>query len=372
MKRILSLLAGFILISLTTSGNIKWENTWRIYHPNKGAYLSGYRTWGDTLINEYSYYHSYFDSIKIRFDGNKAYRYLCDTQEEILTIDMDLQVNDIFTMPDGTEMIVTAVSDTIFYPCYFIEPSKKDTVRKCLYLQSKNDPQHTDIWVEGIGSLNYGIIPIGNGKSQRALYCYAYLFPFTEENIQNTRIEVGENLGHSSYKPYITEYNISLQNGVLHIDGILTHDGFGYKYVFAKEKNDTIQLIVDDTPPLGDGYVKQKFSVQLPGFEKENYTYQIYVIPDSKSYEGTITASVTNINKEEKTLTLHRDGRALMAVFPTASAGEAITLYDATGRAVATQAVRQGATTATIDIAALPAGVYIARLNSGATAKVVL
>ena len=71
------------------------------------------------------------------------------------------------------------------------------------------------------------------------------------------------------------------------------------------------------------------------------------------------------------TLTLHRDGGALMAVFPTTSVGEAITLYDATGRAVATQAVRQGATTATIDITALPAGVYIARLNSGATAKVV-
>ena len=71
-------------------------------------------------------------------------------------------------------------------------------------------------------------------------------------------------------------------------------------------------------------------------------------------------------------LTLHREGDALMAVFPTASAGETITLYDATGRAVATQAIRTGATTATIDITALPTGVYIARLNSGATAKVVL
>ena len=61
-----------------------------------------------------------------------------------------------------------------------------------------------------------------------------------------------------------------------------------------------------------------------------------------------------------------------MAVFPSASAGESITLYDATGRVVATQPIRTGATTATIDITALPAGVYIARLNSGATAKVVL
>ncbi|MBR5843873.1 MAG: T9SS type A sorting domain-containing protein [Bacteroidaceae bacterium] len=80
----------------------------------------------------------------------------------------------------------------------------------------------------------------------------------------------------------------------------------------------------------------------------------------------------TNKKIDFATLTLHRNGDALMAVFPTAQAGEAITLYDATGRAVATQTVRQGATTATIDVATLPAGVYIARLNSGATAKVVL
>ena len=71
-------------------------------------------------------------------------------------------------------------------------------------------------------------------------------------------------------------------------------------------------------------------------------------------------------------LTLHREGDALMAVFPTASVGEVITLYDATGRVVATQPIRTGATTATIDTTALPAGVYIARLNSGATAKVAL
>ena len=71
-------------------------------------------------------------------------------------------------------------------------------------------------------------------------------------------------------------------------------------------------------------------------------------------------------------LTLHREGDALMAVFPTAAIGEAITLYNTTGRVVATQPIRTGATTATIDTTALSAGVYIARLNSGATAKVVL
>ena len=71
-------------------------------------------------------------------------------------------------------------------------------------------------------------------------------------------------------------------------------------------------------------------------------------------------------------LTLHREGDVLVAVFPTASVGEAITLYDATGRVVATQAVRPGATTATINVAALPAGVYIARMGNGTTSKIVI
>ena len=81
-----------------------------------------------------------------------------------------------------------------------------------------------------------------------------------------------------------------------------------------------------------------------------------------------------NINEkiDFSTLTLHRSGDVLMATFPTAGKGEAITLYDATGRVVTTQPIREGATTASIDVATLPDGIYIARLSNGSTAKVVL
>ncbi|MBR6756928.1 MAG: T9SS type A sorting domain-containing protein [Bacteroidaceae bacterium] len=72
------------------------------------------------------------------------------------------------------------------------------------------------------------------------------------------------------------------------------------------------------------------------------------------------------------TLSLHREGDVLMAIFAAADAGETITLYDTTGRIVADVSVREGATSATIDIAHLPQGVYIAHMNSGASCKVVL
>ena len=83
-------------------------------------------------------------------------------------------------------------------------------------------------------------------------------------------------------------------------------------------------------------------------------------------------SAISTINTDASTLTLHRSGDVLMATFPTAGKGEAITLYDATGRVVTTQPIREGATTTSIDVATLPDGIYIARLSNGSTAKVVL
>ena len=108
------------------------------------------------------------------------------------------------------------------------------------------------------------------------------------------------------------------------------------------------------------------------------YSYLHYYYDNSTQYiypedrEVIDFSAVHTLQADAHTLTLHRVGDALVAVFPTASAGEAIPLYDATGRVVATQAVRPGATTATIDVAALPAGVYIARMGNGATSKIVI
>ena len=83
-------------------------------------------------------------------------------------------------------------------------------------------------------------------------------------------------------------------------------------------------------------------------------------------------SEVANKKIDFSTLTLHRQGDMLMAVFPAAEPGEAITIYDASGRVVAKQAIRAGATTAGIDASSLPAGIYIATLASGASAKVAL
>ncbi|MBP3350763.1 MAG: T9SS type A sorting domain-containing protein [Bacteroidaceae bacterium] len=144
-----------------------------------------------------------------------------------------------------------------------------------------------------------------------------------------------------------------------------------YEYTYSLSFGNTI----NDAWIEGIGYTAFIFSGDLDA----NFMHELQCVFEEGELiycaDGADCKGLSdNVNKkiDFTTLTLHRSGDALMAVFPTASAGETITLYDATGHVVATQPIRTGATTATIDTSALPTGVYIARLNSGATAKVVL
>jgi len=113
------------------------------------------------------------------------------------------------------------------------------------------------------------------------------------------------------------------------------------------------------------GYLTGMYTLQCV-FEKGELIY----CADGAKCNGL--SEVANKKIDFSTLTLHRQGDMLMAVFPAAEPGEAITLYDASGRVVAKQAIRAGATTAGIDASSLPAGIYIATLAGGASTKIVL
>ena len=363
MKRI-SILLSFIACCLFASS----FGTWTIYHTDKGVskyYVSNW-TDTDTVINGLTYHEVFLKNFKIRFDGDKVYQYLCDTQEEVLVIDMGLKVGDTFKMRNGEELVVTAVKDTTINFHYSEES------RKCIHLQGKNDASYTDVWIEGIGSIRYGYFPENEGRAQRLLAFEDCVFTFNEDNIQNLLITPGEYVEDETLQK--ETLNMSLQDGTLYIDGCAYYDGCGLWYLFVVEKNGVIDITYRETPLDCDGRCLRKFSAKIDGFEAS--LYDVYFGSYGKEYFGTIengsTQGVNNKTVDEYTITSTLEAGILTIHFPTVQADEAITLYDATGRAVATQAVRQGATTGTIDVATLPAGVYIARLNSGATAKVVL
>ena len=84
--------------------------------------------------------------------GRKLFAYDVRSQMRNLIMDFTLQVGDVFQCADGESMTVTAVSDTI------LENSSDKSLRQCIYLRDNFQSDCTDIWIEGIGSVTYGII----------------------------------------------------------------------------------------------------------------------------------------------------------------------------------------------------------------------
>ena len=76
---------------------------------------------------------------------------------------------------------------------------------------------------------------------------------------------------------------------------------------------------------------------------------------------GSSPNSKIDFNK----LTLHKSSDNLIAVFPEAHRGTQLIIYSATGQAVRSLSVREGATTASVPMQGLPKGVYIFSLTSG-------
>ena len=373
MKRILfSTMVLFVCISSFAELYRKFDSH-RLYHPEKGIYQVC--IWDiDTVINERNYYRVNTQNHAIREDGTKVFLYSYETQEEVLVLDMGLQVGDNVTMPNGTEMTVVNIKDVVFTENSSFGEKK---TRKSIYLQDIHNPNNTDVWVDSIGSITYGLFPETKYEGQRLLSNEEFIIAFSDDNIRNFAIKKGtrypENPDGSMPNSEIFT-NISFQNGTLEMSGYLFDESFGDWGMFVEEKEGNIYISYYNIPPLCDCWHLTSFYTQIPGLTQDNY--EVYLGMYEKKHIGTIRdgvfLDVEKTKTEGKNLRTYLYNGTLTIEFPTASAGEAITLYDTTGRVVATQPIRTGATTATIDITALPAGVYIARLNSGATAKVVL
>ena len=87
-------------------------------------------------------------------EGSKIYLYDSSTKKLNPIMDFSLNVGDVFTLPsDDIDLRVTAVSDTI------IASSSDKRARKCIHLEMElfGECTEADVWVEGIGSLIYGI-----------------------------------------------------------------------------------------------------------------------------------------------------------------------------------------------------------------------
>jgi len=89
-----------------------------------------------------------------RQEGKKVYRYDKDTQTEVLMFDYSLEVGDEVEVDGGVRLRVVE-TDSAFksIPMYGVRYSKM------MKLQGVDDETVEDVWVEGVGSTSWGVLP---------------------------------------------------------------------------------------------------------------------------------------------------------------------------------------------------------------------
>lgn len=202
-------------------GPLKEEGSIRLYKREGGAPIM-YSM--ETLLKEgiFKYY---------REDEKKVYAYSEEKREEELVLDFSLNVGDTFVRANGEKMKVVEVADTTLFVYTEWETGKK------IVLRSEDDSAEKDIWVEGIGSLNTGILScdvlngvrmaklVGCSASTNGIEGLVYdmkFSPFTEEKFKTGWLTFLES--DESQSPKV---NYEFVNDTLHLYGYMEQECVG-------------------------------------------------------------------------------------------------------------------------------------------------
>ena len=116
-----------------------------------------------------------------RQEGKKVYRYDEDTQAEVLMVDYSLEVGDEVEVDGGVKMkVVKTESAYETIPMYGLRNSKM------MRLQGVDDETLEDVWVEGVGSIYWGVLPRGKMTDVEQMYVANVSFSFSEGNASFT------------------------------------------------------------------------------------------------------------------------------------------------------------------------------------------
>lgn len=116
-------------------------------------------------------------SVLERQEGDKVYRYDENTQAEVLMIDYSLNVGDEMVVDGGVKLrVVETGSAYEKYPMYGLRNSKM------MKLQGVDDEALEDVWIEGVGSIYWGVLPRGMMADVDKMYVANVSFSFSEGN----------------------------------------------------------------------------------------------------------------------------------------------------------------------------------------------
>ena len=277
-----------------------------------GGSYSRYKMSGTQTINGIEYIKEANGRYCYRQSMNRIYCYDFVWGKEYLVMDFGLEVGNTFTLYDGFNVKVEEISDTLL-SCW----GSQKISRKMILLRGVEQPEFTDTWVEGIGSMRYGLNPPTHEES-RLLYCtvhieegnlsgesfiwgsddtYTFIFEFQEEDLYFGWIRFGEEVTEEHFSNsdeymqafYNNRVEFSLRNDTLHIDGYMGSYCEGGQYFLIVEDGNIIRVITvkDPTWPDADCYSVNRINANISGFTQDSYTVyfggRIYQISRSET-----------------------------------------------------------------------------------------
>lgn len=213
-----------------------------------------------------------------RQEDEKVYRWDSQKEADVLLFDFGLHVGDVFITPDGTQMKVVEESlDNTVYD-WFTYSNRGKSLR----LQSVNDSDVEDVWIEGIGSVISGIMPTNELNDGHIVY--ANIFTSNDLSVP-TDFAIFE-VNNDQYKNMLMDNDIIQEDGVyeygfdceflsdtLHVYGILPINVIPNLLECTIDENNNVCLDILEICYLNipTGKVHRKFDVRIPGFKSGTY-----------------------------------------------------------------------------------------------------
>ena len=281
---IVMLLLALCSLSLpATADSLSTIDEWKSWlgYQNNGIVFG--HALGDTIIQAGTTYFKFSDSIYYRQDAQKVYSYNVNTATETLVFDFGLEMGDKFQLYDDCEVVVESVSDTNVVNIIFSE--EKYDNQRVLRLRGAEDTSITDIWVEGIGSLHYGIERPTHAediKSQALAYCevfdsYNAKFLVDIGNVRGAGVDLGQEIDPEMiegiyYPTFNTDFlKFRLVNNTLHVGGYISCNCGKQIYLAAKDMGNSIELEMYELAPYANCYSLYAIDISFPEFTGEKY-----------------------------------------------------------------------------------------------------
>jgi len=245
------------------------HKSWKVFN---GTDMLNFSLKGIVTVDTVQYIVSNEDIYYYRRQGDKVYRYSKVDDCEQLLLDYGLHVGDTFALYDNLNLIVEAERDTLLITK--VLAGKVEKQYKCLYLRGIEDASFTDVWVEGLGSLHYGIFrPATNAEASalRLLACVCTeevtMLPFHEEGCSGADTNLNLNVTGDS-----TQLNFALIGDSLHVYGYYRTNCAGELYCLAKQEGNAADLTFLEYRPAANCFDYHAIDFKLPGFTQESYT----------------------------------------------------------------------------------------------------